>query len=81
MNELQKQLRIARILKGLPQNKVAEIIGLTQSGYNMIESGKIQPKVKVAKSIGYLLGIDWTVFYENVAIDAEEIDKKVAEVM
>lgn len=38
--------------------------GITRQYYGMIELGSRSPSVKVAKSIGEVLGVPWTIFFE-----------------
>jgi putative transcriptional regulator len=52
-----------RVLKGYNQSQVAEAVGITQSYYNYIESGKRRPSPKVALAIGQLLGFNHMVFF------------------
>ncbi|MFD2867587.1 helix-turn-helix transcriptional regulator [Kurthia populi] len=39
--------------------------GITRQYYGMIELGSRSPSVKVAKSIGEVLGVPWTIFFET----------------
>ena len=62
-----------RKLLGYSQQNVADKVGIDRSYYTKIESGLV-PSVKVAKSIGEHLGIDWTVFFnENGAKTTQAI--------
>lgn len=67
-----------RKLLGYSQQDVADLVDIDRSYYSKIESGFV-PSVKVAKSIGKHLGIDWTVFFkENGANNAQyEFSKEV----
>lgn len=58
-------LKVVREQQGLTQEKVADKCGLSRSAYGNIENGKRRPSVNVAKTLGELLGFDWTKFYEN----------------
>ncbi|MBT9174326.1 MAG: hypothetical protein DDT21_02740 [Syntrophomonadaceae bacterium] len=49
----------------LPQQKVADLSGISQNFYSWIEHDKRTPSVAVAKKIASVLGFDWTRFYEN----------------
>ena len=55
----------ARLEKGLSQEKAAYEIGMATPSYCQIENGKSLPKVKTAKKIANVLGVDWTKFYEE----------------
>lgn len=65
-----EQLKIilvnARIKKNLTHEQVASLTakGITRQYYGMIENGERRPSVDVAKSIGEILDIDWTIFFE-----------------
>lgn len=51
--------------KHMTEQDVAQAAGISQQHYNFIENGKRRPSVDVAKTLGELLGFDWTKFYEN----------------
>lgn len=51
--------------KGLTQQEFAKEIGVSRQYYNDLENNKRVPSVQVAKKIGFLLGVDWTLFFEN----------------
>ena len=65
-----EQLKIilvnARNDKKLTHEQVASLTekGITRQYYGMIENGERRPSVDVAKSIGKVLDIDWTIFFE-----------------
>jgi len=54
----------SRGLLGYSQQDVADKVGIDRSYYSKIESG-LAPSVKVARSIGETLGIDWTIFFNQ----------------
>lgn len=56
-----------RKLLGYSQQDVAEKVGIDRSYYTKIENG-LTPSVKVAKAIGYHLGFDWTIFFEDICV-------------
>lgn len=58
-------LRAARMELGMTQAQVAELSGICESAYCMIESGKRGCAVDTAKRIASVLGLDWTRFYED----------------
>lgn len=64
--ELQNLLTKKRAMLGYTHQEIADSLGLgiTRQYYSMIEKGERRPSVKVAKKLGELLGINWTVFFE-----------------
>lgn len=63
-------LKDARQKADLTQNQIAEQLGCTLQYYNMIENGKKQPSVQLAKKISKILKVKWTIFFN------EEINQK-----
>lgn len=55
----------ARKNKGYTQKQVAELSKVSEEYISLIESGKRKPSVKVAKKLGAVLDIQWTIFFEN----------------
>jgi transcriptional regulator with XRE-family HTH domain len=53
--------------KGLSQETVVELsnTGISRQFYSMIENGDRRPSVEIAKALGKVLGIDWTIFFET----------------
>lgn len=51
---------------GLSQQEVADAAGIDRSYYTKIENG-LTPSVKVAKAISEILGVEWTIFFEDVS--------------
>ena len=56
-------LRSIRELKNMSEQKVADLVGISQPAYHMIESGQKNPSVSTAQGIARVLGFDWTIFY------------------
>ena len=54
----------ARKNKGYTQKQVAELAKVSEEYISLIESGKRKPSVKVAKKLGAVLDIQWTIFFE-----------------
>lgn len=50
--------------KGLTQEAMAEMLGVTQPSIGLWESGQRTPKPQAAKKVAEILGFDWTKFYE-----------------
>ena len=46
------------------QDDVAKEVGIDRSYYSKIENG-LKPSVKTAKSLGRVLGFEWTIFFEE----------------
>lgn len=64
-----------RKLLGYSQQDVADKVGIDRSYYSKIETG-LAPSVKVAKSIGNHLGIDWTIFFDQDGVKTAQSDKQ-----
>lgn len=59
-------LRSKRQDKNLTQMQLAKKCGCDRTMIGKIESGEVNPSVKLAKTIADVLGFDWTLFYEDV---------------
>ncbi|MGK9183766.1 helix-turn-helix domain-containing protein [Priestia filamentosa] len=57
----------------LTQRDIAIEVGISRSAYSNIELGARRPSVQVAKNIGNLIDIDWTLFFED---DCPEMKRK-----
>lgn len=67
-----------RKLLGLSHQDIAKKVGIDRSYYTKIENG-LTPSVKVAKALGYHLGFDWTIFFDdNSAFFTQQITTKEA---
>lgn len=49
----------------LTQSTLSELCECGRTTICMIENGKLRPSVKLAKRIGNVLGVDWTLFYAD----------------
>ena len=49
--------------KGMKQEEIARMVGLSRAGYSNIETGRRRPSVDMAKRIAAALGFEWTRFY------------------
>lgn len=67
-----------RKIKGLTQKEAAEKCGISRSYFADIEQGTRNPKVDTAKSIGDVLGFDWTLFFEQNGRKSRPIKTKIA---
>lgn len=54
-----------RTAKKMSQKQVADICSITHAYYCMIEQGKRNPSVRVAKKIAETLDLDWLIFFTN----------------
>ena len=73
MKELRKS-------KGLTLEDLAKVCGCTRQNISGIERGISNPKVSTAKKLADVLGIDWTIFFEeecnlNYAKNKKQIKK------
>ena len=59
------RLKEVREKQGMTQEAVADKCGISRPAYGNIENGKRRPSVDVAKTLGELLGFDWTQFYDE----------------
>lgn len=59
-------MKVARVIKGLTQEQLAEKCEISRSHVTRIERGEIKPSVPVAKKLGEILEIDWRCFYDEV---------------
>lgn len=65
-------LKEQRKLLRLSHEQVSIMIGIERSYYTKIENG-LRPSVKVAQAIGRVMGIEWTIFFnENCAKSAQK---------
>lgn len=56
---------LVAVRKDKSQYAVAAEIGIAQSTYAAYETGARDPSVKMAKKIAFVLGFDWTRFYDD----------------
>lgn len=50
---------------GLTHDEVAKQTGVTREYITMISSGRRRPSVTVAKRLSAVVGVDWTVFFQD----------------
>ena len=62
MKELLQKKREAA---GFTQVQMANKLGITSQYYNLLENGHRRPGPKIAKEVGRILGVDWTLFYDE----------------
>ena len=65
-------LRELRIKKDVTLRQVADVAGISESMYCLIENGKRRPSPDVAKRIAKYLDFDWTRFYDDMPINKSE---------
>ena len=58
-------IEIKRKELNLRQEDVAESAGISRQYYNSIENARVEPTVAVAKKLGKVLGVEWTIFFTN----------------
>ncbi|WP_081904102.1 helix-turn-helix transcriptional regulator [Brevibacillus thermoruber] len=58
-------LVIKRNELGLTQEEVAKKAAIARTTYAMIEQDNRTPSVNVAKRLSKVLGVDWTLFFEE----------------
>ena len=58
-------LRTIRKRKNLTQVEVAAMVGIKQGSYSDIERNRRTMKVKTAKRLAQVLGLDWHAFYAD----------------
>ena len=51
----------------MTQKEIAIKSGISQNHYSAIENGNRHPSPKVSKKLAAVLGIDWTMFYNETA--------------
>jgi putative transcriptional regulator len=56
--------------KSMTQQNVAVKAKIARTTYAMIESGERNATVPNAKKISKVLGLDWTIFFEDVCHDS-----------
>lgn len=61
MNIKEKRLSMNYTMK-----QVADMVNISEGMYSLIESEKRRPSVKVAKSLGLVLDVEWTDFFNDV---------------
>lgn len=62
-------LKKLRMQKDVTMRQVADVAGISESMYSLIESGKRRPSPDVAKRIGSFLGFEWTRFFDDKPIN------------
>lgn len=58
-------LKSIRNSKKITQCQVAKKVGISLSHYSLIENNKRNPSVDVAKRIGQVLDIKWTLLFDK----------------
>lgn len=62
---MRKWLHDIRIQNYKTHDDVAAEAGIKRAYYTMIENGTRNPSVDVAKRIAFVLGFDWTIFFDD----------------
>jgi putative transcriptional regulator len=71
---LRNWLKQLRIQKGLTQLELAQKAEIERSYYTMIENGDRNPSVNVAKKIGTVIDIEWTIFFDTESNETKHSD-------
>lgn len=58
------KLREFRKGKNLTQKELANKIGVHRTTITLIEKGINKPSIKVAKKLGEVFDVEWTIFFE-----------------
>lgn len=58
-------IKTARKQARKSQSDISKEIGITQAAFSLIETGRRRPSVDLAKRLGAVLGVDWTLFFED----------------
>jgi len=58
-------LKELRRKNGVTQQQVADACDVTRATIAMIESGRNQPSVKLAKRLATFFGVEWTIFFNH----------------
>ncbi|OEH53153.1 XRE family transcriptional regulator [Oceanobacillus sp. E9] len=74
---MRQWLKEKRIRKGLTQFEVARKSDIERSYFTMIEQGRRNPSVLVAKKIASSLDFEWTLFFDYQCNDSKHIIKEV----
>ncbi len=64
-------IRQHRTARGLTQQQLADICGVTRIHITNLETGEFRPSVDVAKKIGQALGFDWTEVFNDATADGK----------
>lgn len=56
-------LKELRRKNGVTQQQVADACDVTRATIAMIEIGRNQPSVKLAKKLAKFFGVEWTIFF------------------
>ena len=58
-------LKKLRHKNGVTQQQVADACEVNRATIAMIESGRNQPSVRLAKRLALYFGVAWTIFFDN----------------
>ena len=56
-------LKIIRVAKGMNQVQLAELASVSRATISAVESGINKPSVELAKKLGDILKVDWSIFF------------------
>lgn len=58
-------LLMLRTKKGISANRLAKLCGVTRQQICNIEKGRCGMSIDLAKNLGNVLGVSWTVFFDE----------------
>ncbi|MET3697417.1 DNA-binding XRE family transcriptional regulator [Bacillus oleivorans] len=61
--EEKRKLEAKRIKMNMKQEEIAGRVGISRQHYNRILNGKRKPSVELAKQLGTILNVEWTIFF------------------
>ncbi len=59
-------LKAIRKAAGISQNRLARMCGVVRQTIGEIETERNKPSVMLAKQLGVIFNIDWTLFFEDI---------------
>ena len=66
-------IRKLRLSRGMEQNELADLTGITQSHLSKIETGKANPSLDKIKKMAQVLGVDQKTFFSD-GVDAASLE-------
>nr|WP_244925806.1 helix-turn-helix transcriptional regulator [Enterococcus xiangfangensis] len=75
---LKQWLKIMREEKGYTQESIAEKVGIAKTTYSSYEQGHRRPSITTAKKLAVVLGVPWTIFFDNEVRKTYVFNKEVS---
>lgn len=73
---MKEWLKDKRISKGFTQETLAIKAGIAKTTYASYEQGQRNPSIENAKEIANILGISWTLFFEDRVREKSSLNPK-----